>query len=403
MLAWVLVASLSLAADPVSWSALDATVAEAWDQGQGAAATARADGARDARRAVALPLDSVFAQLEPDPRPDASPWEGLQLALQLTVGDQRGAARARWAAEAAQAEAAAAEARLAFGGDVRAAWLAGWVAVEMADHLDAFADDLGALLDAPRAARAAGVLAPAALEDLEVEIGRLRREAAGARVEAADAQGRLSSLLGRAVRLDPTGMPDLEGALPAQDDPWDPLRAQLATHPRLRALATAEQLALAEARAARSAPRALVGGGVSLRSDASGGVRAVPLVLLQVPLSNPQAPEARAQRAEADALSRELAWARQRLEAAVEASSTAWQAAVDRVETLQTAAEAPLRRRLDRLEEALGAGAIDATPVLLAIRDLHEAHHEHALAVADLVARRAHAEALARELTRSTP
>ena len=253
MTLWFLAVWSAFAADPVSWDALGSVVDAAWAEGPGAAWGSRQDGTDDARRAVPLPLHSVFAQFEPDPRPRSSAWEGTQVALQWSIGDRRGATRALWSAEGARLRADASEAQLSFARAARDAWLDAWVAEEMARHLDAFADTFETLLAPQRAAVQTGLVAPAALADLEVEVSRLRREAADARVQTADALARLAAMLGRAVVLDPVGMPDLESDTPDTTDPWRPLAGLIDQHPSIAALDAAQ--AVAQARAPWPTPR----------------------------------------------------------------------------------------------------------------------------------------------------
>ncbi len=396
----------------LSWQALDAASADAWSRGDGAAWRARSDGARAAARAVAPPLTELTLSVAPDTRPGQPVVDdNWQAQLGFSLGDRRGAAVRLWRAVAASLDASARADALAFRDAARQAWLGAWVPAAFAHHLEAHAAELAADLDPLRRAAERGVLSAAEVDDLAVELGRLRAEAAAFASRAEAAEVHLSALIGRHVHVDPDALGDLEASLPPARNPWaavaDALAADPAAHPDVAAATARVRAVEAESERARREPVATLGAGLLLRTGVSGAgqlrVTPGPLLTLSIPLSNPAADDARALRGEVAAAEAAAGRARDVTLAAVRAEAETLEAAASRLQAMLRDVEAPMQARVERLEAGLDLGAASARDLILARRDLHEAFHARALAAADLLARRARGEALAEALGLTSP
>lgn len=399
MLLSLLLMSLSLAGEPhgpgsVGWNTLQETADEAFDRGPGVAWDARTDALDAARRAEPSPLQSFFLQLEPDPRPGANALEGLQAAVQIGIGDRRGRQRALWQSLGHESRAGETEQRWRFHQAVTDDFLTWWLADAIAEHLAEHADELDAWLAPFVSGVAQGTMSAAQLDDLRAEVSRLRAEVADAAYEAEVARGALSSRLGWDAHPVTGGLATLSAVAVEARNPWRALPEVLDRHPAIARLDAAIRSAEAQAAAARWSTPAQLGVGTSVRTGADGTPQVVPLLLLTVPLSNPDAPLARTSMGEARALAAEAGWERVRLAAWVRAEADALDAAQQRWQSLDTAVEQPLRARLKRLEDGLVRGLAGATEVILARRDLHEAFHRRTLAAAEVLRRRARGDVL---------
>ncbi len=383
------------ASNSLPWDDLSAHIHAAWAQGPGQAAAARADGALAARTTAAIPAPSLFAQLQPDPLGRRHPLDGTQFAVQLDVGAGGAARRQAWATTATRWLADDEAARLAYTYEVQDAWLAWWVTHELAGHLDRYATDLDARLQPLRRGAARGEIASTRSEDLDVELARVRAEVVDLDTQARTLQGRIASLLAEDVVPVADGMPDIEALDVLPSNPWPTLVTQMSNHPDVVALHAQVAEAEAQARAVRLAPSAQVGLGAAFLDGGADGLIATPLLVLQVPLAHPEGAAVRSARAEAEARSAEASWRERELTAWAAQQALAFDNAVVRVEALTVQVEAPLQARHDRVWTAFEAGAADLPTLVLAVRDLHEAHHAHTLAVADLWSQEARARALA--------
>lgn len=396
VLCWIL-GGLVAYAEPVvlAWSDLPSATVSAYETGPGASWRAELEGLEAARRREPLTGAWVSLQVSPDVRPgEAALDDNSQAMIGITLGDRRGSRRAWWAATASALEAHAEADALAYADAVRSGWLDAWEAAAFAAHLDAYAEELGGLVHGLRDRVEAGVLPALAVDDLEVELSRLRAEAA-AEAQRADLAGiTLASLLGRAVVVDAASLPSLEAEIGSGDNPWALALAGLDAHPALRAL-DAETAALrAEARVARSSTPISLSAGALWRVQAGGSPMPGPVIALQVPLANLMAPEARAAAGRAEAMEASRTWALTRLRAEVDAEARTLDATRARHALVVATVEDPLRSRLARLEAALAAGAVTVDALILAGRDLHDAFHSRAQVAAELIACRARGEAL---------
>lgn len=392
-------------ATSLGWTDLPAAVDAAWATGGGAAWDARVDGASDARRAEPLPFQNLQLQWAPDAR-SGSVFGDTQATVQFGVGDRLGSRRAMWAGEGALREAQAAVQHQLMTEAVQATWLDGWLALALAEHLQEHSDGLAVELDRLREAAARGALPRTVVDDLSVELGRLRAESAAELQRVELARVRLASLLGAAVDIAPVGIARLEEdvvEVPEGPNPWAGLADHVESFPQVRLLDASIAAAQARARALRWDTPGQIGAGVQVRVAPDGSTYAVPLVIGTVPFGNASAPEARDAAAAATALEAERAFAVAQLRATVAAEGAALDAALARHAVLAAGVEAPMRERLDRLSAGLRTGASTVEAVLLARRDLHEAFHARAAALADVLVRRARGLALLDLVSKETP
>ncbi len=398
----LLVCALALAGSErtLAWDDLPAASAEAFARGPGSAYDGWRDGAQSARRAEPATQLRLEAQTAPSLVPGISTFDDNTMAsLSFTVGDRRGSRVAWWRAQTTLLGAEQDADRLAFDDAVRVAWLDTWTAEAFAAHLQEHADELAVRLDRLEPAAASGVVPRALIEDLGVELGRLRAEATLHELVADAGAVRLAGLLGESVRVDVASLPPLEAASIDASNPWHAVLAHVEAMPALRRLEAEAALRDADARAAHTAhPWEVMVGGL-WRPLPSGAGSVSPLIGVSVPLTNPALPEAREAEGRASGLRAQRDFELIRLRAEVAAEATALDTALVRHAQMIATIEAPLEARLARLTDGLGRGAATVDAVIRASRDLHEAFHDRARTTADLMVRRARGEALLAHLT----
>ena len=385
-LAWTVAAS----AGPVTWESVADEAIDTWAGTGGEVVDARVDGAVRARR-VATRGPSVAAQAQ----------AGMASANQVTVYAQADLAlglRARqlWDRRADALRAEGAVGRQDFVERVLDAWTTWWMAQELAEHLDAWSDEVEATLRPLDEAVKEGIAAPLDAEDLRTELAGVRAEAAAIRAQAVRAEAELRALLGEDVTLD-TGelhLHDLDVA--GLQNPWSGLVSRAGDAPRVQAVLAQAGASEASARfGARWVPT-LQGGFAA--ADANGPWGPLGYVGIELPLRPAGLSEARMERAHATALRREADWRTDLVRGAWTTEASAFEADRERIRRLDEEVVGPLERRLRRLEDAFADGLVPADRVIRARRDHHEAEHERLVLAARLLASRAHAQATLRLL-----
>lgn len=393
---WLLAMLFGIAcAAPLPWAELEAASAQAWSAGPGAVYRARIDGAEAARSAEPLGLTRFGASIAP--RLDAPPAidDNTQVQLRTTVGGRRAARRTWWVAQVDQLGQQAAADRLAFEDQARTLWLDAWVAVSLAEHLEEHAEDLDTQIAALRDAERAQLISTIALDELVVEAGRLRIEAATFAQRAEVARVALAGHLGQDVEVELDSLPPLESDLEPAPNPWDQVLERIEALPELRALTAQATASEAEARAHRRDTPIELGAGMIWRNPAYDSGGPGPSFSVSVPLGNPAAPAAREAQARAEAALRAHTFALDRQRATIHAERAALVAAEARYALLRDRVEGPLTARVERLSRAVREGAAPIHLLLFARRDLHEAFHSRADAAAEVRVRRERGRALA--------
>jgi hypothetical protein len=392
----LVLALAAAAADPIGWDALPSAIDDAWARGPGAVVAARLDGTAAASRAEPWGAPRLDAQTAPVIGGSGPLFDdNTSIVASMSIGGRRAARRAWWEAQTVHLASAAHAEKLAFADEARALWLDAWVAGELAEHLTEHAAELEARVATLQAGVAEGLVSTLTIGELEVEVGRLRAEAAVSSMRAEVARVALSGHLGADVDVALDSLPAIEEDLPDAPNPWDEAIARVQDLPSLRAMQAAVDAADAEAAALRrSAPPEIGVGGIWRNTDRDIGPPG-PLFTVGIPLGNPDAPAARDAAGRAEALRRALAFAVQRQTAALRAERAALASAEGRHALMRDRVEGPLVARVARLTEAVAAGAAPVQLLLLARRDLHEAFHARADAAAEVRVRRARGQALA--------
>lgn len=397
-----LLCSAALAA-PLPWAELESASAQAWSAGPGAVYRARIDGAQAARGAEPLGLNRVEAMFSP--RIDGGPIldDNTKLLLHTTLGGRRAARRTWWLAQVDHLDQQEAADRLAFFDVARTLWLDAWVASSLAEHLNEHAAGLDAEIALLRRGQEARLISQIALDELVVEAGRLRVEAATFAQQAEVARIALAGHLGREVEVVVDSMSSLEVRLEPAANPWDLVLNRLDDLPELQALRAEAEVARAESQALRRDTPIRLGAGVIWRTPLYDDGPPGPTLALNVPLGNPAAPAAREAEARVLAAQRARLFALQRQRATILAERAALVAAEARYELLLERVEGPLAERVERLTRAVREGAAPIHLLLFARRDLHEAFHGRADAAAEVRIRRERGRALAAWLGQGSP
>ncbi|TVQ92966.1 MAG: hypothetical protein EA397_05615 [Deltaproteobacteria bacterium] len=390
-------------AAPLPWTVLEAESARSWDAGPGAVYRAQIRGAQAAHSAEPMGLNRLEALFSP--RMDGSPLidDNTQVLLHTTLGGRRAARRSWWLAQVDHLDQRAAADRLTYFDLARTLWLDAWVATSLAEHLEEHAVELDAEITALRRGEQARLVSPMILDELMVEAGRLRVEAATFAQQAEVARVALVGHLGREVEVVVDSLTSLEVELEREPNPWDLVLERLDGLPELRALTAEAEVARTQSQALRRDTPIRLGAGIIWRTPIYDDGGPGPTFALTVPFGNASAPAAREAEARALAAQRARLFALQRQRATITAERAALIAAEARYELLLERVEGPLTERVGRLTRAVREGAAPIHLLLFARRDLHEAFHGRADAAAEVRVRRERGKALAAWLAEESP
>ncbi len=377
----------ALATTPVTWESVTTEALDAWESGPGAAWVPREEAAREASRRVPVGPTSVRAEAQLG----LSGQEQLLTAVELplSVGTRE---RRRWKALADATKAEADWARWEWVQEVHVAWLQWWTASEVAEHLQAYADDVEHDLARFEQAVDDGLLAPLALEDLRAESLQVHAEAAAMEQQATVASARVRGLLGPCT-LDP-GDHALHDVPPDAPNPWEGLGTRAEELPQVRAPLARAEAERRRAKALGAARLPSIEGGPMWAPDAQGELRALAFVGVSVPLQPGIASSRREALGAAAAAEGEAQWRARERAAHLEEEALAYDASARRLQRLQEEVLGPLTVRQERLEAALAEGLVTADRVVRARRERHEAEHEVVLVAGELLAGAARAEAV---------
>ncbi len=385
---WV---ALALAMEPVTWEGLTDEALAAWETGPGAGRLEQVDAARQASRRVPLGPDTVRAEVQ------VGIPEQQQLLTAAAMPLGVGALERRYGmARADEAEATADEERWVWVMGVQDAWLAWWTAAEMAEHLDAYADDVEEGLAGFQTAVDEGLLAPLALEDLRAESVQVRAEAAAVEQQAVVLRARVHAYLGeRPLDAGEHELHDVEEGLA---NPWTALVARAVEHPAVRRAEAAGRAEGRRARALSAARTPSVEAGPMWAPDNQGSMRPLLFAGIEVPLQPGVSAEQRMARGAQAAAEAEARWRVRLVEAELKAEAQAFDATVHRLQRLHDEVLGPLEARQLRLEGAFTEGLVTSDRVVRARRERHEAEHEQVQVAGQLLASVARARAMERLL-----
>ncbi len=370
-------------AEPSSLAEVQRWAEQAWSASAGREGEARARGAEAARGEVPGWLRGVEVGAAPGwevtrstigPVADTTGSVGLVWEVGPSQGER---ARAAWSARGRAWSAEAAAARWSF---VRAAlrgavevWGLRAMARHLADDLEAF----DAALAPVREAASRGQLTPLEAGEFEVARAQLATEVEEVQRAAQERLKRLEAEVGAEVGAWGEGALEVveAGAWSARSNPWTAVAAALgADHPAVQGVAAQGEAQRAEASSLEAWPLEL---STSVEAHETGGVVWLAgRVGLVVPLAPPEAPAARALRAEAEAQELEGARRLATLRREVLWEEASWEASRAQLLRREEALLAPLEARVERLERSWQAGQVEVQRVIWARRELHEARHQ---------------------------
>ncbi len=378
-------------AEPVTWDQLTDEVLSAWEAGPGEGREARVQAAEQAARRVPVGPESVRAEVQWGVPEQQQVLAAVAVPLALGVRERRfGAAQAQLVVADGEVE------RWSWVLGVQDAWLRWWTAAEVAEHLDAYAQDVEQGLAGFEAAVDEGLMAPLSLEDLRAESLQVRAEAAAVEQEAAMLEAQLRAYFGDRP-LDP-GEHHLHDVDEVVDNPWTSLEERAADHPLVR---RAEAEALAEKRRASallSARSPSVEAGPMWAPDNAGNQVPFLFAGIEVPLQPGVSADRRRARGAQAAAEADARWQARRVEAQLQAEAAAFTATQHRLRRLHDEVLEPLSTRQERLEAAFAENLVTADRLVRARREHHEAEHELVRVAGDLLASVARARAMERLL-----
>lgn len=317
-------------------------------------------------------------------------WE-LTHSVQATVnlGGPTAPSRRAWQASAVEQRAWAEAEWLEFLWSLSERFEIWWASDALATHVEEHAEELSERLDTTRKSARAGWVTELDLRGLEMEVGRLRSEAAGQRREADMHRAALQheailpvTLVGRQGDSSPDPL-DHYTPLPADSfGAFD----HLATAATKAWQATAERQT-SSADAARASNPWQLYFGLSNRFEGSRSGWIAGTVGLNIPLSQPGEASAvqldgGARAAEFSATAAQHTW-----RARAQALLAEYQSLSTEADRIHTDWVVPSEDRLEQVEAAHRKQLVDTTTLTMAFRDAHEAHHRWVSVVAQLAAR----------------
>ncbi len=377
--------SLALAA-PVHWDSLNEHALNAFDGGPGASYGAKIRASEQAARAVPIGPTSVVVDAQMGLAAQRQLLTGVEIPLGLGLRERR-----MWRAEAASLRAEADRARWEWGLQIHERWFEWWLATEIHEHLQAYADEVDRQLERFEEAERSGLIASLTLDELRAELLQVRREAIEHEQRA--------TILGAELRtlLDVEVLDDGDHAIHARrygPNPWSALLTTVERDPAIRAAAARRDAARHRARATLDAHTPTVVAGPMWAPDEDGVLARFAYVGVTVPLQPGLAPERRAARGEEAAAEADRRWRLRQRRAYLERELGDYDATLQRLRQIEENLLGPLQARQERLEAALEDGLVRVDRVILARRQRHEAEHEQLRLVGELLASEARAQLL---------
>ena len=380
---WVLTA---LAA-PTGWEDLADHALDAWRDGPGEAVRHEVEGVAAAGARVPLGPTGVRAEVQWGSPSQEQVLTAVQFPLGLGLAERRawaGAARAASAREAAD--------RWAWVEQVHQAYGRWWLAAERSEHLAHYQVAVAQELEGLAGAVEEGLLAPLDLEDLQAEAAWIASEAASSAEAEVVAGADVQAFLGE--RPVSEASPHHHDELPA--NPWPALAERVSRHPTVVAAQERAEAVERARRALGAARRPVVEVGPMWAPDEQGQLAPLLFAGVELPLQPGVGPSQRAARGEVAAAQSHARWEAEQVRRRLVAEAEAYDAALRRVERLQSEVVSPLELRQGRLEQALREGLVSADRVVRARRERHEAEHELLEVTGSVLASAARAAALTR-------
>lgn len=382
----------------LTWRTLPAVGAAAFDAGPGAAAAMEIGGFARAQARAPSMVQSVVVQTQNDFGRAAGRTRWGESVTQgfLTLAAGRWQARlGAWLAdERAAGDAERAAARTAYIDELARLYGEWWVAHRMAEHVGAFAADLDRALTPLREAHAAGRVSRLDLLDLESEAATLAVEYEAYKRLETVAAGAVGVLTAGTAAPDADEPHDEHDERPSADlpNPWRALTAFVAAHPRIVALARRSLALRDEAAWVESvAAPVLVMPGVGFHREPTRDLWGQVLLNVQMPTTNPSAPQREILTARADAEDVRRLWEVRVLGAALDALAADFDARARGLAHIAATLVQPLDERWRLLAAERAAGRVPWDRVVRARRALHDAMHTLTLAAAELHAHEARA------------
>ena len=358
------------------WRDVRTTATRAHELYRSSTTAARARGARQARAHVPRRINGLNVSAQPEWSPPGNPEPPEHIAsasLNVQLGRQLARQRDAYEAMARVFELEGDLERERFVRTVEDAYTRWWaLALELA-HLEHYTEDALATLEELRRARERGDLMALEIADLEGELAWLENELARTRQDALEARATLVEVLGEACEL--TTPPSIETSREQPPNPWRPLEAKVEELPQIQYMRAQIEAAKASRNVqVKRAPQLSLGAGVR----GVGGVHSFPFATLSltIPLGDPNAPAREMLAGEVEARRAELAVNQRMLAANLNARALRYDALSQRLASYPSQVLSPLEARVDLIAKAHAAGHARLRQLLLARRELHEAHHE---------------------------